>query len=198
MAGGILTQPALVLNAHWQPVGVATIARALVKVWRDAARVVDPVDYQLYTWDDWTALRPEQGEPAIRTPRLHIRVPEVVTLRHYDTVPHQVVTFSRRNVFQRDHFTCQYCGRQPGSKHLTIDHVVPRCQGGVSTWENCVLACTACNARKGDHTPEQAGMPLHKRPIQPRWTVLSASPVPRMESWSTFISDAYWNVPLEA
>ncbi len=198
MVSGVLAQPALVLNAHWQPVGVATVAQALVKVWRDVARVVDPVAYQLYNWEDWTALRPERGEPYISTPRLQVRVPEVVTLRNYDKVPSQVVTFSRRNVFKRDRFTCQYCGAQPGSEDLTIDHVVPRCQGGVSAWHNCVLACTACNARKGDQTPEQAGMPLRQRPRRPRWAVLYVSPARRSESWSKFVSDAYWNVQLEA
>jgi 5-methylcytosine-specific restriction endonuclease McrA len=197
MVSGVLEQPALVLNAHWQPVGVATVARALVKVWSDVARVVDPVDYQLYNWADWTAIRPERGEPYISTPRLQVRVPEVVTLRSYDKVPGQVVTFSRRNVFKRDHFTCQYCGVQPGSEDLTIDHVVPRCQGGVSAWDNCVLACTECNARKGDQTPEQAGMPLRKRPSRPRWVVLYVSPARRIESWNKFVSDAYWNVQLE-
>ena len=89
--------------------------------------------------------------------RLRLRVPEVIVLAEYDRLPTAAVTFSRRNIFKRDHWTCQYCGAQPGSEELTIDHVLPRSQGGISTWENCVLACVACNKRKADRTPEQAG-----------------------------------------
>ena len=92
--------------------------------------------------------------------RFRLRVPEVVTLTDYDRLPAAAVTFSRRNIFKRDHFTCQYCGAQPGSEELTLDHVVPRAQGGESRWDNCVLACLACNKRKADRTPEQARMRL--------------------------------------
>src|SRR6266568_8756230 len=84
MDTAVLQRPTLVLNRHWQPVRVTTVARALVQVWNAAAQVVDPVDYQLYTWADWSALRPWEGEPAITTPRLRLRVPEVVTFTTYD------------------------------------------------------------------------------------------------------------------
>ena len=77
-------------------------------------------------------------------------------------MPAAAVTFSRRNIFKRDRYVCQYCGSQPGSEELTIDHVVPRSQGGVSSWTNCVLACMTCNKRKADRTPEQAGMMLRQ------------------------------------
>src|SRR5690606_34575218 len=98
----------------------------------------DPADFRQYTWDDWTRLRPNENEPVIRTNSFQLRVPEVITLTTYDRVPTNSVTFSRRNVFKRDRFTCQYCGSQPGSSELTIDHVVPRAQGGTSSWDNCV------------------------------------------------------------
>ena len=120
--------------------------------------MVDPNDYQLYTWADWSRLGPREGEQFIQAVRLRLRVPEVVALTGYDRLPMGAVTFSRRNVFKRDHYTCQYCGAQPGSEELTIDHVLPRSQGGMSSWENCVLACMACNKRKADRTPEQARM----------------------------------------
>ena len=108
MASATLTQPALVLNRNWQPVGVATVARALVKVWNDAARIVDPADYRQYTWADWSQLRPLEGKPFIQALRFRLRVPEVIALSKYDHLPANAVTFSRRNVFQRDRFTCQY------------------------------------------------------------------------------------------
>ena len=197
MVASVLQRPTLVLNRNWQPVNVATVARSIVLVWSESARFVDPKDYQTYAWSDWAALRPDEDALAIRTVAMRVRVPEVITLTDYDGYPAAKVTFSRRNVFKRDRFTCQYCARQPGAEELTIDHVVPRAQAGVSSWENCVLACVDCNKRKADRTPEQASMRLRKRPSRPAWKPLYASARIRVESWSKFISEAYWNVPLE-
>lgn len=197
MVAAMLQRPTLVLNRSWQPVGVASVARSLVLVWNGQARVVDPSDYQLYDWVDWARLVPAEGEPFVQTVRSRLRVPEVVTLNRYDRVPVNTVTFSRRNIFKRDRFTCQYCCRQPGSEELTVDHVLPRAQGGLSTWENCVLACIDCNARKADRTPEQAGMPLRKRPVRPAWRPYYAARVARIRSWTRFLSDTYWNAELE-
>jgi 5-methylcytosine-specific restriction endonuclease McrA len=193
----VLERPTLVLNRNWQPVGVAPVARSLVLLWNEAARVVDPDDYRLYSWADWSKLEPRQGEPSIRAVRSDLRVPEVVVLMRYDRLPTSAVTFSRRNVYKRDHYTCQYCGAQPGSEELTIDHVLPRSQGGTSSWENCVLACVACNKRKADRTPQQASMRLRSKPVRPSWRPMYASSGIRIESWSKFISEAYWNVRLQ-
>ncbi len=197
MFPAVLNRPTLVLNRHWQPVGIATVAKVLVKVFNDAAHVVDPADYRQYTWADWARLRPADDELYIQTCRFRLRVPEVVTLTRYDRMPTNSVTFSRRNVFKRDRFTCQYCGRQPGSEELTIDHVIPRAQGGVSSWQNCVLACVECNSRKADRTPDQARMTLRKKPARPMWKPLYASHGVRINSWSKFLSEAYWNVQLD-
>ncbi|MFV1965634.1 MAG: HNH endonuclease [Pirellulaceae bacterium] len=197
MISKTLQRPTLVLNRNWQPVNVATVARALVLLWNARARVVDPSDYQLYDWEDWIRLRPKDGEDSIRSVRFRLRIPEVVTLRSYDRVPSTVVTFSRRNIFKRDHYTCQYCGDQPGGDALTIDHVVPRAKGGESRWDNCVLACLSCNSRKADRMPEQAGMRLRKRPVRPDWRPLYLAHDRRIESWSRFVSEAYWNVELQ-
>jgi 5-methylcytosine-specific restriction endonuclease McrA len=197
MRGSVLQRPTLVLNRHWQPVHVAPVARALVMVWNHAACVIDPDDFQLYTWSDWAKLAPRDGEPFIRTVRFQLRVPEVLALTRHDRARHQTVTFSRRNLFKRDHSTCQYCGCQPGTEELTIDHVIPRAQGGQTTWENCALACVPCNARKANRTPDQAGMKLRRPPIRPSWKPLYDAAGIRIASWSRFLSDAYWNVPLE-
>src|SRR5438445_8437508 len=108
MLGGVLDRPTLVLNRNWQPVRVATVARSLTMLWNESAHVVDPEDFQLYTWSDWARLAPREGEPFIRTVRFRLRVPEVLTLTHHDKPRHNAVTVSRRNLFRRDHATCHY------------------------------------------------------------------------------------------
>jgi 5-methylcytosine-specific restriction endonuclease McrA len=193
----MLERPTLVLNRNWQPVNVASVARALVLVWNDSAKIVDPEDYRLYTWADWSHLAPRAGDLFIQAVRQRLRVPEVIALAVYDRLPSAAVSFSRRNVFKRDHYTCQYCGAQPGSEELSIDHVVPRSRGGASSWENCVLACVPCNKRKADRLPRQAGMKLHKQPERPTWKPMYARESLRIASWSRFVSEAYWNVTLE-
>ena len=197
MVTSVLQRPTLVLNRNWQPVRVATVARALVLLWNETAQVVDPADYQTYDWADWSRFRPRDNESFVQAVRFRLRVPEVVTLTGYDRLPQAAVTFSRRNIFKRDRFACQYCGRQPGSEELTLDHVVPRAQGGESNWTNCVLACVTCNKRKADRTPEQAGMRLRRKPVRPTWRPLYAAHNVRIASWSTFVSEAYWNVELQ-
>ena len=197
MSTQVLQQPTLVLNRNWQPVNVATVSRALVMLWNETAQVVDPKDYQLYTWEDWSAMEPVDGEPFIQAVRRRLRVPEVVSLLNYDRTPTAAVSFSRRNIFKRDHYTCQYCGRQPGMDELTIDHVTPRSRGGVSSWQNCVLACLACNGRKADRLPEETGIKLLKEPVRPCWKPLYAKHPVKIRSWSRFLSEAYWNVELQ-
>ncbi len=197
MAASALYAPTLVLNRNWQPVNVATVARALMMLWNETARVVDPADYELYEWADWTRLHPKEGEPFVQAVSQRIRVPEVVTLAVYDRLPTATVAFSRRNVFKRDHFTCQYCGCQPKPDELTIDHVVPRARGGESTWENCVLACLRCNKRKADCTPQEAAMRIRKRPGRPTWKPVYARHCSPIASWSKFISEAYLDAELK-
>lgn len=197
MAVDLLDRPTLVLNRHWQPVGVAPVRRSLTLLCNAAAHVIDPEDYRLYSWADWARLTPRDDEPYLQAVAFRLRVPEVLTLLHYDRNGLASVTFSRRNIFKRDHWSCQYCGVQPGSEELTIDHVLPRAQGGRSTWENCVLACVPCNARKANRTPEQAAMRLRRPPFRPSWKPLYAEPGGPIQSWSRFLSEAYWRVSLD-
>ncbi len=156
-------------------------------LWNDVARVVDPTEYRLFDWDQWVELASEPGMPAIRSARLSVRVPEVVCLVHHDRFAKGSVAFSRRNVARRDHFTCQYCGVQPGVDRITVDHVMPRSQGGPTSWQNCVAACVPCNARKADRTPDQAGMKLKKPPSRPEWRPLYSLRGLKNPSWAHFL-----------
>src|SRR5262245_54745285 len=106
----VLERPTLVLNRNWHPIHVTTVIRAVVMVWSESGRVVDPDTYRLHAWGDWARLEPAEGEPCLRTGRARIRLPEVICLARYDRRPSASVAFSRRNVSKRDHHTCQYCG----------------------------------------------------------------------------------------
>ena len=197
MVSAVLNRPTLVLNRNWQPIGVASVSRSLVMVWNDTARVVDPNDYSLYNWEDWSRLKPTDGELTVRTVRFEMRVPEVISLTKYDRFHHRTVPFTRRNLFRRDRFTCQYCGASPGGNELTIDHVLPKSRGGTTNWMNCVLACVRCNHRKADRTPQESRMALRKNPAQPKWNPVYTARNIKVESWERFLSEAYWNIQLE-
>lgn len=192
-----LQKPVLVLNRSWQPVHVSTVARAMVLLWKEAARIVDVEDYQTFSWEDWSKLRPAGDAAFIQSATYRLRLPEVITLTGYDKLPTKAVTFSRRNIFKRDRFQCQYCGKNPDADELTIDHVNPRAAGGISSWTNCVLSCIDCNKKKRDRTPVQAGMRLKKEPVCPVWKPVYANHNIRLASWSKFISEVYWNAELQ-
>jgi len=193
-----LNKPTLVLNRSWQPVNIASVARALVLVWNETARIVDTLDYQVYDWQDWMQMRPDGDEPFIQSVSLRLRIPEVIVLNSFDKLPNASVSFSRRNLFKRDRFTCQYCGCQPRPDELTIDHVVPRSQGGQTTWENCVLACFRCNHKKADKLPDKSNMKLRKLPAKPVWHPAYTRYPLKMESWAKFVSQAYWDSELQS
>ena len=191
MSSSVLERPTLVLNRNWQPVAVSTVARALIKVWNESARIVDPSNFQIYGWEDWSLLCPADVDPVIRTQWLTLKVPEVITLTRYDRLPVKIVAFSRRNVFKRDGFMCQYCGCKPGSEELTIDHVVPRSRGGADTWENLVACCLRCNNLKGDRTPQEMGWSLRSLPRAPHGTAWLVRGVERAQpQWEEFLTAA--------
>lgn len=185
----LLERPALVLNRSWQPVHVTSVARALCMVYREAARVVATPTLATYSFPEWVGL-PEASNAWIRSATLRIPVPEVVVLVRYDRIPCHEAPFTRRNLFLRDDYTCQYCGSRGSNDRLSVDHVLPRSRGGTTSWENCVLACVACNARKADRTLKEAGLRLMRPPARPRWTpYLTLRPNQRLESWQRFAPD---------
>jgi len=108
-----------------------------------------------------------EGDGALmRSPSFTFRLPSVIRLRYYIKQPHMVgVTFSKKNVFKRDRFICQYCGQR--SPEMTIDHVIPKSRGGKTCWKNVVVACKKCNTMKGDRTLQEAHMQLVRKPKKP-------------------------------
>ncbi len=198
MHPSVLSQQALVLNRSWAAIATTSVRHALGLVFSGAAHVIRPETYEVHDFASWSDLAVEPDEPCIRTVSLRIRVPEVIVLTRFNGLPAQKVTFTRRNLYRRDHNTCQYCGRRPGSSELSIDHVIPRSRGGKSTWENCVLACMLCNRRKANRLPEEVGMLPRSEPRAPRWSPALEAPIGRVrQSWERFVSDRYWDVQLE-
>jgi len=141
----LLTGRVLLLNFSYEPLGTVGVARA-VCLWFRGAVFVEEND----------------GENVLHSPSTIFPVPSVVRLRHYVHVrrKNRETTMKRARIYIRDRYRCQYCGEHKHAKDLTLDHILPRAQGGESTPHNLVSACIKCNQRKGNRTPEQARMPL--------------------------------------
>jgi 5-methylcytosine-specific restriction endonuclease McrA len=158
----------LVLNRVYLPVRVTTARRAFRLLYQGKARVILP-DYSTYDFAQWQGSRAGEHAGVGLTGGRRLGVPPVIVLRSYSGVPRHQVRFSRRNVFMRDGHKCQYCGDVRPLRDLNVDHVRPVSGGGPSTWENVVCCCVPCNRRKGNRSPEEAGMKLLRIPKRPRW-----------------------------
>lgn len=207
---GVLACPldckVLVLNKLYVAVRVISARRAFSLLCRDIAEVIHVEDdkflnYNFESWQELSQLR-RTFEPDkhdwVRTMRFDIAVPRVIRLLGYDRLPAQIVKLNRRNLFARDRNQCQYCGKAFPTSELSIDHVLPRAQGGGDSWENLVCSCVRCNARKGGRTPEEAHMRLVRKPARPKRNPLITLRLgqERYSSWKAFLDDAYWNVEL--
>lgn len=159
---------ALVLNATYEPLSIVSARRAVVLLLREKA---DPVETADAVW---------------HSERSSVSVPTVIRLRTYVKVPYsRRVPLNRRAVFARDDGACQYCAGPAEN----LDHVLPRSRGGTHTWENVVAACRRCNTRKGNRTPDEAGLRLRRFPTAPRrhgwvYIALGAAPHP---SWDPYL-----------
>src|SRR5438876_3180410 len=198
----------LVLNKLFMAVHVISVKRAFCLLCKELAEVVSLEDgqyatYDFITWRELSEYRRTHFRKAdddwVRTVNCEIQVPRVIRLLGYDKLPRQAVKFNRRNIFARDNNQCQYCGKRFATAELSLDHIVPRSQGGVSTWENIVCACLTCNVRKGGRTPKQAHMTLIRRAEKPkRSPVLSLKLTQtKYRSWQAFLDSAYWDVELK-
>lgn len=137
----------LVLNANFEPLNVCDTRRALGLIITGKAELV------------------ANGRGYIHTTRAQYPRPSVIRLGQIIRRPRPRVKLSKREIFRRDNFTCQYCGRQ--TSHLTIDHVIPRHRGGLHRWDNLVAACPPCNRRKGGRLVQEARMALRRLPAEP-------------------------------
>ncbi len=176
-------KPALVLNADYRPLSYFPLS---LWSWQDAikATFLERVDVI------------SEYEECVHSPSTTIRLPSVIVLRDF-VKPAKSTAFTRFNLFLRDEFTCQYCGSKGD---MTFDHVVPRCRGGKTTWENVVAACGPCNLRKGSRSVREANMGLQRPAREPSPQELMNAgrkfpPNHLHHSWHDFL---YWDAELEA
>ncbi len=191
----------LVLNRLWQAVNICSVERALGLLYTDHAQVVyeEAGQFNTFSFNQWRDLSAgHTGNDCLHTVSFRIRIPRIIVLLFFDRFPRKEVKFTRNNLFERDKDTCQYCGRTLPRQELNIDHVVPRTQGGKTTWTNVVCSCIPCNHRKGSRTPAEAGMHLIHAPRKPRWRPFLEVQFRHApdHSWRHFVDLAYWNVEL--
>lgn len=169
----ILSSGVLVLNQNYEPLSVATVRRALVMILSGKADIV------------------ENGRGMIHTTTRAYHCPSVVRLEYMVHRPRPQVKLSRREIFRRDDYTCQYCDAH--TRNLTVDHVVPRTRGGSHTWGNLVSACPSCNRRKGGKTLAEARMTLRRKPFRPKTTgrYLYGAYLDLHEEWTKFLA-GWW------
>jgi 5-methylcytosine-specific restriction endonuclease McrA len=196
----MLQAAVLVLNRSYLPIHVTTVRRALSLLYQGIAHAVNE-QYETFDFDSWAELGVRTGDDALGIVGGLVRVPRVILLTAFDRVPKRHVRFSRINIYARDQNTCQYCGRGFQRSELNLDHVVPRSQGGRSTWENVVCSCIDCNRRKGGRTPAQARVRLIRRPKKPRWTPLTGvlggrRGYPEWRPYLSIVDASYWNTEL--
>lgn len=161
----------LVLNQNYEPLNVCNFRRALGLLSDGKAEVL------------------EHRADGIRTPSRLVPKPSVIRLVYLIRRPRPKVKLSRREVFHRDHYTCQYCGSR--TRDLTIDHVVPRHRGGKHSWDNLVSACRTCNHRKGGKSLEESRIKLMRQPVEPKTNgyYVFYQHLQSYEEWSKFVPE---------
>jgi 5-methylcytosine-specific restriction endonuclease McrA len=166
---GLLNGPVLILNVNFEPIHVCNTKRALALVLGGKAETII------------------NGRGVVRSCTAEFEIPSVIRLSQLIKRPRPRISLSKREILRRDDFTCQYCGRK--MRHLTIDHIIPRHQGGPHTWQNLVAACMPCNRRKGGKSPDDAHMRLRRQPFEPKATAVYrfGGHIHKNHEWAQFI-----------
>jgi hypothetical protein len=184
---------ALVLNKNWVAISVTSAFGALISMVREKASAMCPETYELYDIDKWIdrsigMAGDLSDEQIVRTVNFAIEKPEIIIVKDYGGIPFKQVNLTRRNLYKRDQYMCQYCVEGFTPQNLTIDHVIPTSRGGAHSWDNCVTSCEPCNTKKANRTPQECGMVLHKKPRMPKWTPIAGMlPSVKPDSWDKFI-----------
>jgi len=160
----------LILNKHWIPINTTTAKHSFALMYLENAKgiMIEEDKVVPLEWNEWVSLNLNETDRKIKTVTGFIKIPTVIVLNYYDKIPKQTIKFTQKSLWERDNFTCQYTNKKVTRTNGNIDHVIPKSQGGKTSWENCVIAHKEINAIKADRTPEQAGLKLLKKPSAPR------------------------------
>lgn len=158
----------LALNRAWLPVDIITHKDCFRLLCKGHAKALETVhgSYMMHTMESWMDMHMYQNYEKLNTVSMEIPVPEIIILTEYDKIPDRFVKFSKSNLLIRDDYECGFCGCSLDLDSATIDHVVPQSKGGETSWENCIIACKACNHEKGDELPLGKYKP-NKEPKEP-------------------------------
>lgn len=168
----------LVLNFTYEALNITSVRRAVKLLFAGKAEVV------------------HRGDFRVASPSFAMFMPTIIRMLYYIRRPMQRVALTKKNVLLRDDYECQYCGNRTESL-MTVDHVLPKSRGGPSTWENLVCACIRCNNRKNNRTPDDANMPLKRKPRAPKfipWVQVTRNTLP--DEWQKFLF--LYNVSIDA
>ena len=164
-----LANRVLVLNQSYEPISVCSAKKAFLLIFLLKADLVA-----------------EREDRVLRSVNATYPYPSVIRLSSYIRVRFKNVELSRRNILRRDNNQCQYCGKI--TTPLTLDHIIPRSRGGMDTWDNLVTACIRCNNRKGNQTPEEAGIKLAKQPRKPHHVIFLKNFMGKVdEAWKPYL-----------
>jgi len=168
----------LLLNITYEPLKVINWKKAITLLCLEKVEVI------------------EEYNRKIHSVSFTIKLPSVVRLLRMVKKPKTPVKFSRQNIYARDKYKCQYCGRQLPTEELTYDHIIPKSRGGKTKWENIVTCCIQCNRRKGGRTHTEAGMKLIRIPSRPTWLPALRITIGFREVPNTWRDYLYWNLEL--
>lgn len=189
----ILDRPVLTLNRSWKAIGTLRVRDAIVLMSRDSAKGLCVNTFRAFTWSEW--ISDKENPPMVEgyisrgDSVAPVPAPEVIILSKYNEVYRRSVRFTKKAMYRRDSYICQYCLKPFTEEELSVDHVIPRANGGKTSWTNCVTACKTCNNKKADRSLKEAGLILHRKPQSPQWNpILHVRKENRPESWKNLVN----------
>jgi 5-methylcytosine-specific restriction endonuclease McrA len=174
-----MTTQTLMLSQGYEPIKVVSWQRAITLLTLGKVEVIEEYDHE------------------VRSTSVILKMPAVVRLLNAFRRRKGPIKFSRINIYGRDHFRCQYCSAKITMASGTFDHVIPRTQGGQTTWKNIVTCCGACNSKKGGRTPQQSGMQLRATPFQPTVVPIMAFTVSKASAPDAWRDYLYWTSEID-
>ena len=181
----------LVLNKHWKPISFCSVYHGISKMMNERACMLTIPSYQVITGNEWMNMLSDDSENGILTTRGYLPVPEIIITKFYEKIIFRNPACNRKNLLRRDGLKCQYTGEYLDKEEATIDHMLPRCRGGKTTWENCVVTSFKFNNKKGAKTPDEIKKHPMCNPSKPVWSLIDYIPdsYKMPESWKYFIGN---------